>query len=206
MNQKHLTVLVAVIFFIVCFAALRFLTPEDTWICENGSWQKHGNPSESQPNKNCGTSTNTTTENNTNNQNNETAASTATTTIKWHDYSSSKGVAFRLYDFYEGKEIDGSPLIIKGEVPGNWFFEANFPVTLTDWDGRIIGQAVAQADSDWMTTEMVPFTVTINFEKPSLYPRGSIIFKKDNPSGLPANDDYLEFMINYKDINPVPQE
>ncbi|MDO8676547.1 MAG: hypothetical protein Q7K16_02765, partial [Candidatus Azambacteria bacterium] len=34
-------------------------------------------------------------------------------------------------------QILQSPLIIKGEARGNWFFEASFPVMLTDWDGRI---------------------------------------------------------------------
>src|SRR3989338_6962652 len=46
-----------------------------------------------------------------------------------------------------------SPLTITGEARGNWFFEASFPVVLTNWDGLIFAQGVAQAKSDWMTTD-----------------------------------------------------
>ena len=33
-----------------------------------------------------------------------------------------------------------SPLTIQGEARGTWFFEADFPVVLTDWDGKIIAE------------------------------------------------------------------
>jgi hypothetical protein len=32
---------------------LRFSTPEDNWICKNGSWQKHGAPSAPMPTELC---------------------------------------------------------------------------------------------------------------------------------------------------------
>lgn len=38
-----------------------------------------------------------------------------------------------------------SPLVIKGQARGFWFFEADFPVVLTDWDGLIIGEGIAVA-------------------------------------------------------------
>ena len=90
-----------------------------------------------------------------------------------------------------------TPLIIKGEAKGTWYFEASFPVVLTDWDGKIIAQGVAKAESDWMTTNFVPFTVTLNFTKPSYGQNGFLILKKDNPSGLSQNDDSLEIPINF---------
>jgi len=34
--------------------ALRFLTPEDSWICENNVWVKHGNPASAAPTAGCG--------------------------------------------------------------------------------------------------------------------------------------------------------
>jgi hypothetical protein len=44
----------------------------------------------------------------------------------------------------------------------------------------------AKASSDWMTTNMVPFTATLIFTaKPGEH--ATLIFKKDNPSGLPEN-------------------
>lgn len=39
--------------FLVLFL-LRSLTPEDTWICANGNWIKHGNPKNPPPTTGCG--------------------------------------------------------------------------------------------------------------------------------------------------------
>jgi hypothetical protein len=90
-----------------------------------------------------------------------------------------------------------NPLIIKGVARGPWFFEGSFPVFLTDWDGLIIAQGIATAEGDWMTTDFVPFTATLNFEKPSYGATGSLILKKDNPSGLPQYDDALEITVKF---------
>jgi hypothetical protein len=88
-----------------------------------------------------------------------------------------------------------SPLIVKGEARGNWYFEASFPVILTNWDGLIIAEGIATAESDWMTTEFVPFTATLEFEIPKYKNNGFLILKKDNPSGLPEHDDALEIQV-----------
>ncbi len=90
-----------------------------------------------------------------------------------------------------------SPLLIKGEARGTWFFEASFPVVLTDWDGKIIARGIAQAEGDWMTTGFVPFTATLDFTKPSYGKNGFLILKKDNPSGLPQNDSSVEIPVNF---------
>ena len=95
-----------------------------------------------------------------------------------------------------------SPLGITGEARGTWFFEASFPVTLTDWDGKIIAQLPAQAIGDWMTEEYVPFVVTLTFDTPTpgdpTVNRGFLILQKDNPSGLPEHDDALEIPVIFK--------
>lgn len=91
-----------------------------------------------------------------------------------------------------------SPLVISGQARGTWFFEASFPVFLTDWDGKIIAQGIAQAKSDWMMTDFVPFEATIHFAASTAVSKhGALILKKGNPSGLPANDDALEIPIIY---------
>ena len=99
-----------------------------------------------------------------------------------------------------------SPLIIRGKARGPWYFEATFPVVLTNWDGLIIAQHYAQAQSEWMTTEFVPFETKLEFESP-VFPgadkdhfsrRGTLILKKDNPSGLPEHDDALEFEVFFE--------
>ncbi len=94
-------------------------------------------------------------------------------------------------------QVITSPLVIKGQARGFWFFEASFPVMLVDWDGRIISEGVANAKSDWMSEEFVPFEATLTFvvDKNVYSNRGALILKKDNPSGLPKNDDALEIPI-----------
>ncbi len=93
-----------------------------------------------------------------------------------------------------------SPLLIKGQARGTWFFEASFPVFLTNWDGLIIAQGIATAKSDWMTEEFVPFEATLQFtaDKNSYSSKGTLILKKDNPSGLPEHDDALEIPVVFK--------
>jgi len=93
-----------------------------------------------------------------------------------------------------------SPLTITGEARGYWFFEASFPIILTNWDGLIIAEGFATADGEWMTEEFVPFTVTLTFNADtSVSNRGSLILQKDNPSGLPENDDALEIPIYFSE-------
>lgn len=108
-------------------------------------------------------------------------------------------------------EVISTPLVVRGQARGNWFFEGSFPVTLTNWDGLIIAEGVAQAQVDpsdtsgqgWMTTEFVPFSVTLTFEYPTVYDRGSLILKKENPSGLPENDDALEIPVKFSSTSTV---
>jgi hypothetical protein len=90
-----------------------------------------------------------------------------------------------------------SPLTLSGEVPGNWSFEASFPVQLTDDDGNVLAEGVAQLEGDWMTEEMVPFSVTLTFDPPAEGTAGFLILKKDNPSGLPENDDSVSIPVTF---------
>lgn len=98
-----------------------------------------------------------------------------------------------------------NPLTVSGQARGTWYFEATFPVVLTDWDGRIIAEGYAQAQTDWMTEDFVPFTATLNFTSPyeagmdDFMRRGSLILQKANPSGLPEHDDALEIPIRFSE-------
>jgi len=91
-----------------------------------------------------------------------------------------------------------SPLEIKGEARGTWFFEASFPIRLLDENGNeiTINPAYAQAQGDWMTENFVPFKATIEFETPTTK-KGTLILKKDNPSGLPQNADELRIPVSF---------
>lgn len=85
-----------------------------------------------------------------------------------------------------------SQFTVIGEARG-WYFEASFPVEVRDPQNNIVAQTYAQAESDWMTADWVPFvsTVTVtNYSGPA-----TLILMKDNPSGLPENDESVEFPI-----------
>lgn len=95
-----------------------------------------------------------------------------------------------------------SPLYIEGEARGPWYFEGSFVVVLTDWDGRIISEGIAKAKGDWMTIDYVPFYVTLKFDVDTrVSNRGSLIFRKENPSGLPENEDAFEFFVFFEKDN-----
>lgn len=87
-----------------------------------------------------------------------------------------------------------SPLKITGQARGNWFFEASFPIVLKDIHGKELAYTVAHATKDWMSTDFVPFEATLNFTaNPNT--EAVLVFKKDNPSDLPASDDQLPISV-----------
>ncbi|HCJ52407.1 MAG: hypothetical protein A2898_04690 [Candidatus Kerfeldbacteria bacterium RIFCSPLOWO2_01_FULL_48_11] len=89
-----------------------------------------------------------------------------------------------------------SPLAISGQAVGTWFFEATFPVVLLDAEGNEIASTVAQAKGDWMTTDFVQFESTLILPD-GLSGSGTLLLKKDNPSGISSNDDLLRVPVNF---------
>jgi hypothetical protein len=91
-----------------------------------------------------------------------------------------------------------SPLTIKGQARGTWFFEASFPVVLKDARGKIIAQGTAQTKANWMTENFVPFVISLAFVNQPNKSVGSLILKKGNPSGLLQNDVSYELPVIFK--------
>ncbi|MFA5413420.1 MAG: GerMN domain-containing protein [Patescibacteria group bacterium] len=54
MNKTILTILVVVMAIGAVVLGVRFLSGEDDWICDDGEWVKHGNPSAAKPTEPCG--------------------------------------------------------------------------------------------------------------------------------------------------------
>ena len=160
------------------FSAARFLMGggEDTWICQNYEWVRHGNPKSPKPTEPC--------------------------------YNEGPSDQQQLFVTVKGNsdiikitkplplanEMVLSPLEIRGEARGNWYFEASFPVKLLGLQGEEIAAGIAQAKSDWMTENYVPFEAELNFLAAQDMD-AVLVLKKDNPSGLPENDDQLEIPI-----------
>jgi len=95
-----------------------------------------------------------------------------------------------------GQEI-ASPLLVEGSAKGTWFFEASFPIKITDEQGNVLGTSFVQAQSDWMTEDLVPFEGEISFISKT-GGKGFLVFAKDNPSGLPQNDKEFRLPVILK--------
>lgn len=90
-----------------------------------------------------------------------------------------------------------SPVTVRGKARGPWYFEASFPVALTDGNGRVIAQQPAQALGEWMTTDWVPFEAVLTYDEAGLTGSGMLILRKDNPSGLPEHDDAVQIPVTF---------
>ena len=73
----------------------------------------------------------------------------------------------KLNNINPGQQLT-SPIIIEGDVPGNWYFEASFPIKLIDASGTEIAVGIAQAKGDWMTEDWVDFEALLNFTNPKI--------------------------------------
>lgn len=110
-----------------------------------------------------------------------------------YSYTSKKGVSIKVYTPIGNSQLS-SPVIVMGEVPGNWSFEASFPVKLLDAKGNVVAQAPAQLQGDWMTDKLVPFTVKLTYTS-ATSGNGTLVLQKDNPSGIETNDDSVSIPI-----------
>lgn len=133
-NTKLFISLSVLVVAILYFGIVRLVSgPEDTWICQNGQWVKHGNPSAAMPTTLCPGQ-----------QSAPVQPDVILTSIKAND-------------------IISSPLIIEGQAKGPWFFEATFPVQLVDVNGNLLAQIALQATEDWMTENYVHFAGQMTF-------------------------------------------
>jgi len=88
--------------------------------------------------------------------------------------------------------VTGKQFSVVGKARGTWFFEASFPVQVRDQNGKVIATGIAQAQSDWMTENFVPFKADITVPASYMGP-ATLVLQKDNPSGLPENDASISF-------------
>jgi Immunoglobulin-like domain of bacterial spore germination len=88
--------------------------------------------------------------------------------------------------------VTGKTFTVTGKARGPWYFEASFPVRVLDGNGNVLATGVAKAQGDWMTTEFVPFTVSITVPGAYIGP-ATLVLQKDNPSGLPEKDASISF-------------
>ena len=90
-----------------------------------------------------------------------------------------------------------SPLTIKGRARGTWFFEGDFPVILLDAQYKKIAESYATAKDEWMTEDFVDFEGTLKFKGSVSGQKGTLILRKDNPTGLTKFDNFLAIPVNF---------
>jgi len=166
MNTKLLfTIIIILVVGAVAVIGLRFFSgDEDTWLCQNDQWVKHGNPSAPMPASGC------------TNPNPEPEV---------------------IITSPQPNQIVTSPLTVEGKARGGqWFFESNAILRLLDGQGQEIAVSNVMATTDWMTANDVEFKGQIRFISPASG-TGTLIFKNDNPSGLPQNDKEFRVPIRF---------
>ena len=110
-------------------------------------------------------------------------------------YSSEKGIDVIVSAPAKDSTV-ASPLEVSGDVPGSWTFEGNFAVKLLDESGATVTEQPATIRGDWMTEDLVPFSVILIYSKPDSA-TGSLVLEKANPSDLPENDDSVTIPIRF---------
>jgi len=204
MRGKILITLIVLFLLVLTLILLR--GSEGGWICQDGQWVKHGQPTSPPPSSGCGEKQ-----------------------IK--SFQDCVALGYPILESYPrqcktpdgriftediGNELEKAdlirvssprpgqalqnPFVIEGEARGFWFFEGDFPFKLLDENNNIVAQGVIQAKSDWMTEDFVPFEAEVSFNSPKSE-RGVLILEKDNPSGLPENADSLIIPILFGKSN-----
>lgn len=168
-----ISIIVVLAIGLITILTLRFSTSEDAWLCQNGNWTKHGNPNTPQPTTACGVPSGT---------------------ISYDDLIYITGL--------QQNQLVTSPLTIAGKARGSWYFEAQFPITVYDAIGTVIGSGTAQAQGDWQTNDYVPFTANVTFSTASIplssEPKGTIVVQNDNPSGLLENAKSISIPVRFQ--------
>jgi hypothetical protein len=165
MNKKYKIIIgIVVLFFLGVLALVILRSPEDSWLCQNGQWIRHGNPSSPMPTSGCSTST---------------TSPTATPT------PSQQSDLIEVFS-PQPNSVVKSPIILEGKARGPWYFETSAPIKLLDGQGNVLAAGNIQAIGDWMTDDFVPFQGELKFSATATT-SGALVFNNDNPSGLPEN-------------------
>lgn len=93
-----------------------------------------------------------------------------------------------------------SPITIKGEARGSWFFEGVFSAKVLDENGKKLGERNIQSQGDWMTDQFVSFQGQIEFSTPTTT-TGQVVLEKSNPSGKPQNSEKRVIVVEFPEAD-----
>lgn len=90
--------------------------------------------------------------------------------------------------------VTGKEFSVIGKARGMWFFEASFPITVLDKDGKVLVESYAQAEGEWMTTDFVSFRGEVKAPIDYIGP-ATLILRKSNASDIRELDASISFPI-----------
>lgn len=139
MSKKNLFFLLFVAIILVCGAVLFFLRMnEDTWLCTNGQWVKHGNPKAEMPTSGCGNTNGVTSTNG-----NQTVTMTE---------SEAKAIAEK--SCIKGGEALGAGAY--NEITKTWWFDANLNATQPGCNPAcVVSEETKTAEINWRCTGLI---------------------------------------------------
>lgn len=99
-------------------------------------------------------------------------------------------------DVTPGQKISGKGTIL-GSVKGGYFFEAQARIQLLDGNKKVLKTFPATATSEWMTSEAVSFSATIDTTGIAAG-AGYIRIANDNPSGDTSKDKSIDIPVVFQ--------
>ena len=174
---------------------LRIFSKAGEWVCTNGTWIKQGNTSLAQPNTACLGTKDDIAQNFILEGGSTSAATSTSTSTPILTPQVTEEVRPVIILAPESGTLVSSPLVVKGQALGNWFFEASLPVKLLDDKGNLIASTPGAAESDWMVSTFVPFSALLEFN--TMATSGYLVIAKDNPSGLAENDASISIPLRF---------
>lgn len=127
------------------------------------------------------------------NDNKDEAAIASSTTSSTGEGTGTPETIEPIMEFPKAGSTVSSPLVVKGQAPGNWFFESSLPVKLLDNQGRTIAQAEGLSSGNSLTDQLVPFSTLLEFETTAT--SGYLIISNDNPSGISDYSKSISFPV-----------
>ncbi len=147
MTKKVVIVFGIIIFILLVVVAILRAVGEDSWICQNNQWVKHGNPTSAMPTTPCGTNQNTNATNQPLNTNQPTASESGNIIV----------------DEPLADSVLAKPFTISGQAR---VFENQFQYRLIDDTEAILAQGTITATgSD--PSQLSPFSVSVEYQTPA---------------------------------------
>jgi hypothetical protein len=157
-NKNTFIIIVSIIILaFVIITGLRFMSLEDSWICQNGQWIKHGNPSAPVPAAGCGENNKDKNIDNLDIYISNGDDASASENNNGADREANIAVA----EPVSGQSI-GLPLVIKGKAR---VFENTVSFRIKDLDGTVLMEKFTTANSPDMG-QFGPFEASVNYPEP----------------------------------------